>query len=209
MSITASPLSWPPGWKRTANRVNGAFRNGISDQLTIGLATGRLRAQLRMMQVREDDIIISTNLRLRLDGLPYSQQAQPRDPGAAVYWKDSKGKARCMAIDIYNKVEQNIAALAATLDALRTVERHGGAVVIDKAFDGFLALPAPIAMGDGHRAWHDVLGLDPFATEEEIRRAHQRLARQHHPDMPGGNPSLMGDINRARDEALQELKDHE
>jgi hypothetical protein len=33
-----------------------------------------------------DNAILSTNIKLRVDGLPYSNQAQPNDTGAAVYF---------------------------------------------------------------------------------------------------------------------------
>lgn len=73
-------------------------------------ATRRLREELGRMSVRDDDLV---NPRLRLDGLPRSDQAAPVDPGAAIYWNDPwSSQPRCMAIDRYTKVEQNIAALA-------------------------------------------------------------------------------------------------
>lgn len=105
-----------------------------------------------------------------------------------------------MAIDQYTRVEQNIAALAATIEAMRAIERHGGAVVMERAFTGFATLPAPGAA----LAWWDVLGLAQTATADEIKSAHRRLASQHHPDK-GGTAEQMAAINKARDEALRNL----
>ncbi|ROU09438.1 hypothetical protein [Lysobacter enzymogenes] len=109
---------------------------------------------------------MSTNLTLRRDGLPRSDQREPADPGAAVYWTDCTGADRCMAVDRYTKTAGNLAALAATLEAMRAIERHGGAEILDRVFTGFTALPrrarprAPSRGGGAGRAagcaWSDV-----------------------------------------------------
>jgi len=217
MTITAFPLAWPPGWKRTADEARIAGRFGTTKQssvgswksvqgITVSAATQRLRAELERMAVRGDDLVLSTNLKLRLDGLPRSDQAQPADPGAAVYWNDPwTGAPRCMAIDRYTKVEMNIAALAATIEAMRSIERHGGAIVLERAFTGFAALPAPIVAGM-RRDWWLVLELETRSpTADEINAAYRRLASKHHPDRAGGDAVRMAELNQARDEALKEV----
>lgn len=217
MTITAYPLAWPPGWKRTdtAARAYGQFgttkrMTGASwsskEKISIAEATRRLREELGRMAVRDDDLVLSTNLRLRLDGLPRSDQAQPADPGAAIYWTDPwTRQPRCMAIDRYTKVEQNIAALAATIEAMRAIERHGGAVVLERAFTGFTALPAPIVAGM-RRPWRDVLGFpdDYRVSAELVKERFRSRASQAHPDK-GGSTAEMSELNQARDDALQEI----
>lgn len=212
MTITAFPLSWPTGWKRTPADARTPGRFGVakttpggykshSSELSVSQATTRLFNELARLGAPHADIILSTNLVLRLDGLPRSGQAAPGDPGAAVYWRDPyNGQPRSMAIDQYTRVEQNIAALAATIEAMRAIERHGGAVVMERAFTGFAALPAPGAA----RAWWEVLGVAQSATAEEIKAAHRSLASKHHPDR-GGTAEQMAAINKARDEALRNL----
>ena len=81
---------------------------------------------------------------------------------------------------------------------MRSIERHGGAAILDRAFTGFAALPAPAA---GKRDWWTVLELPSTASQAEIRDAFNRLARVHHPDR-GGSDERMAEIIRARDEAL-------
>jgi hypothetical protein len=80
-----------------------------------------------MMGVDRQDVVISTNVRTRLDGLPRSGEPEPSDRGAAVYWEDQKRKRRVMAIDRYGKVADNLAAIAATLDAMRDRATRRGA----------------------------------------------------------------------------------
>ena len=217
MTITAFPLAWPPGWKRTAadartfgqfgttkNSAIGSWRT--KQDITVAVATQRLRAELDRMAVRGDDLVLSTNLKLRLDGMPRSDQAQPADPGAAVYWNDPWTAApRCMAIDRYTKVEMNIAALAATIEAMRAIERHGGAIVLERAFTGFAALPAPIVAGM-KRHWRDILQFGEGApTRESITSRYRILASTMHPDK-GGSTADMVELNQARDDALKECR---
>lgn len=209
MTITAFPLAWPPGWKRTPVRAEGNFRTGSSPAsskpITISQATQRLRLELGRMGVHErNGLIVSSNLQLRQDGLPYSDQRKPADPGAAAYWSDPWTKApRCMAIDRYTKVEMNIAALAATIEAMRAIERHGGAIVLERAFTGFTALPAPIVAGM-KRDWWVVLDCSPNSGREAIEYSYRRLASKHHPDRAGGDVAKMAELNQARDDALKE-----
>jgi hypothetical protein len=139
MTITASPLTWPVGWKRTPadqrrearfgkarqNHGNGHYVGARS--LTIAEATQRVLDELTRMGLVRDDIVVSSNLKLRLDGLPRSDQREPDDPGVAVYWQEPVGPPKVMAIDQYERVADNLAAIAATLDAMRAIERHGGA----------------------------------------------------------------------------------
>lgn len=190
MTVSASPLAWPAGWIRTAPAQRRPARFGtttkkrydggwdIGRKLTVNEAVKRVREELRKMRAPESHVVISTNLELRLDGLPRSGQRQPADPGVAVYWRDSRldgWPMRCMAVDHYDSVADNLAAVAATLEALRAVERHGGAEILDRAYTGFAALPAP----ETQPRWWDVLDkADPEGS-------YRRLRSLHHPDNAG------------------------
>ena len=196
---TRYPLQWPEGWKRTQSyqRKTATFsRQGKA--LTVFDGVQRVLDELQRLGVHQDDVIVSTNLQTRLDGLPRSNQARPGDPGVCVYWKPAKSPMRCMAVDRYDEVQDNLAAVAATLEAMRSIERHGGAAILDRAFTGFAALPAPVG---GKRDWWTVLELASSASQAEIRDAFNRLARAHHPDR-GGSDERMAEIIRARDEGL-------
>lgn len=214
-AITAYPLTWPAGWRRLRPHERTRAKFGKSERvystttpgnswvqkkdLTLNDAVTRVLEELSRMGIDRQEIVISTNVQLRLDGLPKSGQRKPEDPGAAVYWRRRGQPPRCMAIDRYDDVADNVAAIAATLDAMRAIERHGGASILDRAFTGFEALPAP-------ESWWQILGLSgPDVLREAIDVAHRRLAMQHHPDR-GGDTETMSRINRARDMGYEAVR---
>lgn len=210
--IRAYPLAWPVGWKRAPVRVEARFArrerksttysDGSSRSwqqnrsLTMADATARVLDELQRMGVERQDVVISTNVRTRLDGLPRSGEREPDDPGAAVYWQEVVGPSRVMAIDQYDRVADNLAAIAATLDAMRAIERHGGAQILERAFAGFTALPAPGAA----REWWEVLGVARTASIDEARAAYRQAASAAHPDR-GGTDARMAEVNRAWEQA--------
>lgn len=203
--LTAFPLRWPPGWRRITNRKGAKFREGggySAKRLEVGAGVGRVLRELKAMGVPSWNVIISSDLKLRGDGLPYATQATSHlDPGVAVYWKDRKGERRCMAVDRYDRIADNLAAIAATLESMRAIERHGGGAILDRAFTGFVALAAPAAQD----LPHEVLGVAETATRDEINYAYRRLAQQVHPDV-GGSHAQMTRINTARDAMLGALQ---
>jgi len=221
MTIPAYPLRWPAGWKRTpdAERARARFAkkerkynnwtDGYGNARTsshlarkeVSIADGveRVRSELARMGVRDDDLVISSNLELRLDGFPRSGQRQPADPGIAVYWRDA-GETRCMAIDRYDRVADNLAAVAATLEAMRAIERHGGAEILNRAFTGFAALPGPAPT----REWWVTLGVPQNAHRSNVDAAYRRLRSMHHPDR-GGDATAFHEVQQAYDQACREL----
>lgn len=206
---TAYPLSWPAGWKRTplSSRTRARFGQARSSgyggytskgELSVAQATDRVLGELGRMGVGDYNLIISSNIELRRDGLPRSGQREPEDPGVAVYWRDNREDGwpmRCMAIDRYDRVADNLAAIAATLEAMRAIERHGGAEILNRAFTGFTALPS-----GSTTHWRDVLGVPDNASRAEIEAAYRRLRSKHHPDN-GGNAEQFHAVQKAFDEA--------
>lgn len=219
MTIAAYPLQWPEGWPRTPAERRGwakfekitktyntesgqSVRSGRRD-LSIADGTQRVVAVLSRMGLGLDDIVISTNVQLRLDGLPRSNQPEPSDPGVAVYWQTRKGERKVMAIDRYARVADNLAAVAATLEAMRGIERWGGGQILDRAFSGFTALPAP---GQTHgRGWREVLHVDPDVNDlDAVKAQYRRLSSVHHPDK-GGTEAEMSELNWAWAQAQEAL----
>lgn len=212
MSIERFPLAWPVGRprKRPAQRRDAQFskvrqtynsdgsRGDIArERLTIADALKRLQNELDRLGARLP--VISSNLELRLDGLPRSGQPQPDDPGVAVYFRlPDSGKPLCLPCDTYTKVQDNIAAIAKHIEATRAIERYGVATIAEQ-FAGFQALPAP----GSSPPWWIVLQVKQTATRDEIEAAYRKLAVLRHPDR-GGSGHQMAELNGARAAAIKE-----
>lgn len=204
--MTKYPLAWPDGWKRTPalQRKRAKFSKSKVD-VTISEGTRRVLYEAQRLGVQEGDAILSTNIVLRLDGFPRSDQKDPADPGVAVYWKLPKDRThKVMAIDLYDRVADNLAAVAATLEAMRAIERHGGAQILERAFTGFEALPAPKGH-EWHRNWWDVMRFPTKAkTMEDVKTRYRLMAAELHPDA-GGSDAAMAELNGAYAQAQREI----
>lgn len=193
MSVEAYPLQWPMGRPQTpiGHRSRARFKK----------SQDRARRDIidQVRKIGGINLVISTNCELRRDGFPRSDRRPPDDCGVAVYYTDRHGKLACFACDIWDTVEDNMTAIASTIDAIRGIERWGGQQASDQAFSGFAALP-PSVQDRAGQPWHVVMNLLPTASREEIDQRYRQLAKERHPDR--GNPvELMQDLNRAYQEA--------
>lgn len=190
--IEAYPLYLPDGQMRVppSRRRSAKFSTGFAR------SRDELVAELRRMGARA--VIVSTNIPLRRDGLPYADFRAPDDPAVAVYFTHGK-RQLVIACDSYTRVEWNMRACGATVEALRTIQRHGATELLERAFTGFTALPPK---GGEERPWFEVLGVPAAASDDEIKAAYRTLAVRHHPDT-GGDAETMARINRAYDLATQ------
>jgi hypothetical protein len=133
---------------------------------------------------------LSTNFELRADGRPRRDRRYPADPGVAFYF-ELDDQPHVLACDRWDTVADNIAAIAAHIEALRGQERWGVADM-KQAFAGHVQLPAP-------EQWWQVLGVRPDATVDQIDAAWRDKMRAAHPDR-GGSDAAAARLNRAREE---------
>ena len=193
---TPYPLAWPTGWPRTraSDRERSRFRNAraVDDQLSMTDATNRLIRECRLLGAA--NVIVSTNVAVRRDGLPYARQRTPEDPGAAVYFKlESVPEGLVLACDRWLRVEDNIAAVAAHIGALRGIDRWGVGSV-RQAFAGYKRLTA----GDAPTPWWEVLGIDRQASAVAVKKAYVVDRRcPEAPSLPGRRPSRESPLRRA------------
>jgi hypothetical protein len=198
MSAEAFPLQWPEGWPRTApHRRESDNRFGGK---VYGLNMGRTRDQLiaELQRLGAGSVVISTNVALRNDGLPYATQKQISDPGVAVYFMLKK-RPMVMAVDRYTSVAGNMRSLTLAIEAMRQLERHGGGTMMEHAFTGFAALAPP----DWKKPWREVFGVQPD-WRGDITALYREKAKNRHPDA-GGSDSLMAELNVAFAEAKREM----
>lgn len=182
----AFPLAWPVGKPRITRREKSRFN------VTFAKARDELFRELDLMGARMP--VLSTNVNLRRDGLPYANQPEPSDPGVVVYFTWKK-REMCFSCDRWDKVRDNIQAIRHTIAALRGLDRWGTGDMVEAAFRGFEALPPP----KGHE-WFEILEVTRDSPIDKIEENYRRLAKVNHPDL-GGNAEKMAEINNAYDRA--------
>ncbi|MBL8752248.1 MAG: J domain-containing protein [Planctomycetes bacterium] len=201
----AWPLHWPAGRPRTPRHQRK--RNPLWKGATVSTACAEIEREVELMGGVE--LVISTNLALRIDGLPRGGQPEPEDAGACAYF-ERNGRRIALACDRWASVRENLRAIGMHLAAIRGQERWGVGD-LDAAFAGYQALPAP----DVDRAWWDVLGLDrttaahlrhrPFDERREVLVARFRArAKNVHPDS-GGTQEAFVELQKAYETARLEL----
>lgn len=191
--MDAFPLSWPVGYARTANPQRARFKT------TFGAARDGLIAEIKRLGGKE--IILSTNIPIKRDGLPYATFAKVKDPGVAVYFT-YEGQQRVFACDKWQDVEDNVHAIRLTIDAIRGLDRWGVSEMLNRVFTGFKALPESVDA----KTWFQILECDPRPTMFELKRAYLAKAKTSHPDR-GGSAQAFQEINEAYNQGLQFVVD--
>lgn len=188
--VEAYPLQWPAGRSRAKRRYHAQFQSSLAK------ARDHLMNEIRLLGGKQP--ILSSNLSLRQDGLPYANQKSPDDTGIAVYFT-YKGKQHCFACDDWLRVEDNVRAIGKTIEALRGIARWGTGDMMERAFQGFEALPGPES-----EPWWSVLG---FSDESEallnnaFEAAAKSLIQRYHPDKKDGDAWRFKQIQKAREKA--------
>ena len=181
------PLQWPPGYPRARRRVQSRFGH-CGHGVSFGEARDGLLDELRLLGA--GDVVLSTNVELRRDGLPYANQRPVEDPGVSVFFS-FKGDRRVICCDRYNRAGDNARAIQLTINAIRGMGRWGCSNILDAMFSGFQALPEHGSQAIA--AWWDVLEVEPQATPEQFQAAYRAKAKDHAPrstrrqqaDLPG------------------------
>lgn len=190
----AYPLRWPDALERTKEAISGKFKqtteHGFKREITITGAYIRIAEVMRKLGIAEGLFVVSTNIELRLDGKPRSNPGKITDHGATVWWMDD-GELFFMANDQYDRVADNMSAIAATLEAFRTIARHGGYNTMKRAFQGFTPLPAPT-----ESKWWQILEVTENASFEAVEQGYKRKRSKAHPDN-GGSDKLFNSVESA------------
>ena len=170
----AFPLQWPVDKPRNRRPTRSRFN------VTFVSARDGLLEEIRMLKGTLP--VISTNIELRRDGLPYAGRAEPNDSGVAVYFQLGN-RPMCFACDRWDCVKDNMQAIRHTIAALRGIDRWGSGDMVEQAFRGFVALPPASTP-------HVILGVDANAGRAEVERAFRSKVKQAHPDCGGSNEQM-------------------
>jgi len=201
----AYPLYWPESWTRTAphKRQRAAYK------VSPGRAMDDLQAELRRFNALY--VVISSNIPLRLDGLPRANSMDRLydDPGVAVYFSRYDETSRehiphVMACDRWDLVHHNMRAVGQTIEAMRTIERTGALELLNRAFEGFKALPPA---EKPKRPWWEVFGLQKEGTSLLVVEAvYKARAQETHPDK-GGDEDAFKELGQALEDAKVDLEE--
>ena len=193
------PLCWPLGYKRTNYRKIPIFKT-----VPLGTAVAMVVLEIKRLS-GVSSVLISSNVPLRLDGMPRADFAHhsKSDPGVAVYFK-YEGADTVLCCDKFLKVEDNLKAIAVTVEDMRRIERNGVSDFIKRSFTGFKELPQ--ATNGTARSWLDVFGFSEAPRHFSYVEYHyKQLAKALHPDK-GGELAEFQELNEAFDQARKHYK---
>ena len=193
MTPKAYPLQWPAGWPKTPphSRERSKFKT------TLAGALSNLKRQIELMGGR--NVLLSSNYTLGADN--------PKEPGVCAYFEwcehpnayPQKWQNMAIPCDRWSRIDDNVQAIALTVEAMRGMERWGAKHMIAAMFTGFKALPASI---NGQSCW-EILNIDSSASAEQIQTRYRELVKVHHPDA-GGNADKFRQIQEAFKFALDQ-----
>ena len=194
----AYPLSWPVGYPRTQHRKQSRFGRSLAE------SRDDLLDQIR--RLGGTSVIISSNAKLRNDGLPYSKQPTVDDSGVAVYFTYQNQQV-VFACDKWEEIGENIRALGLAIEAIRGLERWGVSDMLPRTFTGFMALPSgggvPVTIEPSVQDWRTVLKLPKIANWDTVTKAYRKRRVESHPDKGGSNEEFT-----AVEAAYQQAKQH-
>ena len=180
MNSKQFPLQWPVGRQRVQVPEYSKFKPG-----SIYHEAQEIFKQIELMGGSE--IIISSNMQYRQDGLPYTRQSV-HDTGVAVYFK-LNGEEQCIPCDQWVSLEENMRAIWKTIEAMRGIERWGGKALMNAAFSGFKQLPPSTIITPApdreKRPWWVVLCVSQDADAPTVKQAYRKAQSLAHPDAGG------------------------
>lgn len=208
MTYTTRPIDqWIGPETPTHRRTRSKFKTAVTSILSL------LERELAFLGAK--NVVLEVDVRpwdLRQDG-GLRANARPQGPRVIVSFDSKHGPMR-WPCDTFDRYEDNLYAIALTLEKLRAIDRYG---VSGKGqqYTGFTAIPASTSMStktdaawavlEREAGWPDGL---PLGRDERNRRTMEEMFRdavkRAHPDV-GGTDDRMAAVNRARETILVSL----
>ena len=171
---------WPGKQTPTYMRKRSPFRAAYAKTLDL------LESELAKLQAK--DILIQAYLDradIRNDGWPRSS-ARPKQPGIIVTFQ-SRGSSMSFPCDRFDGWEDNLRAVALTLESLRAADRYG-VTGNREQYRGFAALPPKSdTRGAALSFMARVTGWPESQVKSDPQGAYRLAARACHPDTGGSN----------------------
>lgn len=198
------PLRWPLSRPRSKTLEKARF----AQTRKLGAALSELG--LELLRLEAIDWQITTNLyfgafaklteRLFPEAVRKAvAKVQPTDPGVAVYFT-VKGKDYCLCCDKYNRVEDNVWAIALHISAVRALERYG----VGTRFENLGGYQLKAGSTAAQMSWPGILGVELPTTKEVVMQRYRDLVKFKHPDAGGSHEEFVL-LQRAMEEAIKYL----
>lgn len=208
-------------WDRAVTenrRSSGVFRAKWDDTVKLLLnEVENLGGYLVVVQIDADAT------QIRRDGM-LRAHASVGFPGVKVSFESEHGPLT-YATDAYDRWypaampgwQANVRAIALSLGALRDVDRWG-VTHTGEQYRGFTAIAAKpmedtLTPESARYVFADALGVPSvgaidheLTTKDGVSRAYREAAKRHHPDVVGGDGSVMRLITKARDVLLEQAR---
>lgn len=188
------PLGTWPG-----KRTPASYRKPARFKLTLGRTYSLLESELNKLGATNIQILAGFTLdQIRNDGWPRSTARRPSDPGVILSFQGRKG-ALSFPCDRYTTWEDNLRAIALSLEALRAVDRYG-VTQQSEQYRGWQQLPPASSAAksmDADLAATILAGYSVFSAKEIIRdpgkrqEAYRQTARATHPDAGGSHEAFV------------------
>lgn len=195
-------LDWPEGFERTPESEREPYPYGFT--VSRSDAFDNILQELRRMDgVRDVQLESGAEHQVRNPNKPYAD-ADFGDPGVVVYF-ERDGQQYAVPCDRWDNPRDNAQAIAKYLNAKRGLERWG----VETVSSEFETQALPTAEGGATPAEeppHEVLGIDPDASDAVVKGAARALKKRHHPDQ-GGDQELFKAIVEAEQAMLEERGD--
>lgn len=195
ISITFRPIErWPKPMTRFRQRSR--FKASYSQTLDL--------LDRELWHVGAKQVVLQMALQpsdIRVDGLPRAS-AKPSHPGVILAFQTKRGPLS-FPCDTYDRYEDNLRAIALSLEALRSVDRYG-VTGNGEQYRGWERLPPP----ETHEGWtleqaqafidqvND--GQADWSIRVHAENAIRRAEMKTHPDIQGGDAEKFKLVQHAR-----------
>lgn len=199
------------GWDKpkTAEPKNATFRVGWQQTIDDLLAE---------VTYLEGDVVACqidvTDADVRRDGMLRSNARVHGFQGVKMSFESKHGPLT-YATDAFNFWKDNVRAIGLGLKALRAVDRYG-ITKSGEQYRGWQAIAAKpmedtLTPESARLVFADALPREylsdaDLATKDRINLVYRRAAKLHHPDVVGGDGSVMRLITKARDVLLEQAR---
>lgn len=190
-------LDWPTGFDRTpaAERTkNRSFEASIAD------TTSDIETEMDRLDPDSWRAEIG-NQHTKSNGLPL-HNANPDDPGFILRWQKD-GEQFAVACDDSPRLRDNLRTVYLWIHETRMRSQRP----IETGESEFAAARLPSGNGDAVAAEppaHAILGVDPDASDAEVKAAYRKRVQETHPDKESGSREAFERVRDAKEAMLDE-----